>query len=144
MCELCGKTFSERNTMETHKLIHTGTVKWNVIEFGLDTENPSDIYSHLFVFCSRKDVFLRRLWQEVCDAVYAAETHAVDPWEGGGSELPPVWHQSLHTRLHEPPHAPQTPRGETLPHASKVNDISDQIILFWYRQWELRWYNDDY
>ena len=24
MCELCGKTFSERNTMETHKLIHTG------------------------------------------------------------------------------------------------------------------------
>lgn len=26
MCELCGKTFSERNTMETHKLIHTGTV----------------------------------------------------------------------------------------------------------------------
>lgn len=30
MCELCGKTFSERNTMETHKLIHTGKAfeKW--------------------------------------------------------------------------------------------------------------------
>lgn len=24
MCELCGKTFSERTTLETHKLIHTG------------------------------------------------------------------------------------------------------------------------
>lgn len=28
MCELCGKTFSERNTMETHKLIHTGERVW--------------------------------------------------------------------------------------------------------------------
>ncbi|NWR12386.1 PRD15 protein, partial [Paradoxornis webbianus] len=28
MCELCGKTFSERNTMETHKLIHTVGKQW--------------------------------------------------------------------------------------------------------------------
>lgn len=27
MCELCGKTFSERTTLETHKLIHTGEDK---------------------------------------------------------------------------------------------------------------------
>lgn len=26
MCELCGKTFSERTTLETHKLIHTGKI----------------------------------------------------------------------------------------------------------------------
>uniref|UniRef100_A0A8C9RQV9 PR/SET domain 15 n=1 Tax=Scleropages formosus TaxID=113540 RepID=A0A8C9RQV9_SCLFO len=29
MCELCGKTFSERNTMETHKLIHTVGKTWS-------------------------------------------------------------------------------------------------------------------
>lgn len=29
MCELCGKTFSERSTMETHKLIHTGEAGWD-------------------------------------------------------------------------------------------------------------------
>uniref|UniRef100_A0A8C5LU04 PR/SET domain 15 n=1 Tax=Leptobrachium leishanense TaxID=445787 RepID=A0A8C5LU04_9ANUR len=28
MCELCGKTFSEKNTMETHKLIHTVGKQW--------------------------------------------------------------------------------------------------------------------
>uniref|UniRef100_A0A8C0XQ09 C2H2-type domain-containing protein n=1 Tax=Castor canadensis TaxID=51338 RepID=A0A8C0XQ09_CASCN len=28
MCELCGKTFSERNTMDTHKLIHTVGKQW--------------------------------------------------------------------------------------------------------------------
>lgn len=33
----------------------------NIIEFGLVTEKTSDIYSHLFLFCSWKDVFLRRL-----------------------------------------------------------------------------------
>lgn len=27
MCELCGKTFSERTTLETHKLIHTGKLR---------------------------------------------------------------------------------------------------------------------
>lgn len=30
MCELCGKTFSERTTLETHKLIHTGEDNNNV------------------------------------------------------------------------------------------------------------------
>lgn len=34
MCELCGKTFSERNTMETHKLIHTG-------ELGVPGDHPA-------------------------------------------------------------------------------------------------------
>lgn len=34
MCELCGKTFSERNTMETHKLIHTG-------ELGVPGDRPA-------------------------------------------------------------------------------------------------------
>ncbi|XP_042079170.1 PR domain zinc finger protein 15-like [Haplochromis burtoni] len=28
MCELCGKTFSERTTLETHKLIHTVGKTW--------------------------------------------------------------------------------------------------------------------
>lgn len=101
-------------------------------EFGLITLKQSNAYSRLSCFCSWKDVFLRCLWQEVCDAVYAAETHAVDPWEGGGSELSPVRHQSLHTSLHEPPHAPQTPRGEKQPHAARVNDITDSNISLFF------------
>ena len=50
--------------------------------------------------------------QEVPDGVHAAEARAPDPREGGGPVLPPVWHQGVHARLHEPPHTPQTPRGE--------------------------------
>lgn len=45
MCELCGKTFSERNTMETHKLIHTG--EWGGLWDGFPPPTPNVNFSRL-------------------------------------------------------------------------------------------------
>lgn len=57
MCELCGKTFSERTTLETHKLIHTG----KTVTPGHQTDRQKHIKSN-FLSNKRNLAFKSEYW----------------------------------------------------------------------------------
>lgn len=69
MCELCGKTFSERNTMETHKLIHTGTVNSTRVPYFIEILQRVRLRSSLF----RLSAVGKTFSCSVCDKKYVTQ-----------------------------------------------------------------------